>query len=42
MGKLNKIKVTKFGEVSNVCLAWEGVNEAEDDKSFCQYLRVCA
>jgi hypothetical protein len=40
MGKLNKIKVAKVGEVSNVCLAWEGVNEVDGDKSFCQYLRV--
>ena len=27
MGKLNKIKVAKGGEIANVCLAWEGVNE---------------
>jgi hypothetical protein len=40
MGKLNKIKVAKDGEVSNVCLAWEGVNEVKGDRSFCQYLRV--
>jgi hypothetical protein len=40
MGKLNKIKVAKAGEVSNVCLAWEGVNEVKGDKSFCQHLRV--
>jgi hypothetical protein len=40
MGKLNKIKVAKAGEMTNVCLAWEGVNEAKEDKSFCQYLRV--
>ncbi|OBT44249.1 hypothetical protein VE00_05409 [Pseudogymnoascus sp. WSF 3629] len=40
MGKLNKIKVAKDGEVSNVCLAWEGVNEVKGDKSSCQYLRV--
>jgi hypothetical protein len=40
MGKLNKIKVAKAGEMTNVCLAWEGVNEAKGDKSFCQYLRV--
>jgi hypothetical protein len=39
MGKLNKIKVAKAGEMTNVCLAWEGVNEV-GDKSFCQYLRV--
>jgi len=40
MGKLNKIKVAKAGEMANVCLAWEGVNEVKGDKSFCQYLRV--
>jgi hypothetical protein len=40
MGKLNKIKVAKSGEMVNVCLAWEGVNEVKGDKSFCQYLRV--
>jgi hypothetical protein len=30
-GKLNTIKVVKAGEVSNVCLAWEGVNEVKGD-----------
>jgi hypothetical protein len=40
MGKLDKIKVAKADEVSNVCLAWEGVNEVKGDRSFCQYLRV--
>lgn len=40
MGKLSKIKVAQVGEVSNVCLAWEGVNEVKGGKSFCQYLRV--
>ena len=40
MGKLNKIKVAKAGEMTNVCLAWEGVNEVKGDKSFYQYLRV--
>ena len=39
-GKLNKIKVAKADEMTNVCLAWEVVNEAKGDKSFCQYLRV--
>jgi hypothetical protein len=40
MGKLNnKMKVAKEGEVSNVCLAWEGVNETKGDE-ICQYLRV--
>lgn len=38
--KFNKVKVVKVGDVSNVCLAWEGVNEIRGDKSFCQYLRV--
>jgi len=37
---LNKIKVAKVGDVSNVCLAWEGVNEVKGDTSYCQYLRV--
>ncbi|KAG9242076.1 hypothetical protein BJ878DRAFT_482359 [Calycina marina] len=40
MGKLSKIKVAKAGQRTNVCLAWEGVNEVKGDKSFCQYLRV--
>ena len=40
MGKLNKIKLAKVNDVSNVCLAWEGVNEVKEDKSFCQYFRV--
>jgi hypothetical protein len=40
MGKLNKIKVAKDDEVSNVCLAWEGVNEVKGDKSSCDYLRI--
>ena len=40
IGKLNKTKVVKVGVVSNVCLAWEGVNEVDGDKSFCQYLRI--
>ncbi|KAN0101933.1 hypothetical protein V8E51_012443 [Hyaloscypha variabilis] len=40
MGKLNKVKVAKAGEMTNVYLAWEGVNEVKGDKSFCQYLRV--
>ncbi|EPE35147.1 hypothetical protein GLAREA_10843 [Glarea lozoyensis ATCC 20868] len=39
-GKLNQMKVAKRGEKSNVCLAWEGVNEAKEEKSFCQYWRV--
>jgi hypothetical protein len=40
MGKLNKIKMAKVDEVSNVCLGWEGVNEVKEDKSFRQCLRV--
>jgi hypothetical protein len=40
IGKLNKIKVAKASEITNVCLAWEGVNKVKGDKSFCQYLRV--
>jgi hypothetical protein len=40
MGKLSKIKVAKTGQRTNVCLAWEGVNEKKGDKSCCQYLRV--
>jgi hypothetical protein len=35
MLKLNKIKVAKAGEMTNVCLMWEGVNEVKGDKSFC-------
>jgi hypothetical protein len=40
MGKLSKIRVAGTGEASNVCLAWEGVNEAKGDETRCQYLRV--
>jgi hypothetical protein len=42
MGKLNEIKVAKADEMTNVCLAWEGLNEVKGDKSFCQYFRVLA
>jgi hypothetical protein len=38
--KLNQMKVAKRSEKSNVCLAWEGVNEAKEEKSICQYWRV--
>jgi hypothetical protein len=38
--KLSKIKVIKTGQMTNVCLTWEGVNEKKRDRSFCQYLRV--
>jgi hypothetical protein len=40
MGKLNKIKVAKNGETTNVCLAWEGVNEVKGEDSVCDYFRV--
>jgi hypothetical protein len=40
MGKLNKIRVAKVGELTNVCLAWEGVNEEKGEQSFCRYLRI--
>lgn len=40
MGKLNRIKVAKASEQTNVCLVWEGVNEVKGEKSFCQYWRV--
>jgi hypothetical protein len=39
-GKLNQMRVAKAGEATNVCLAWEGVNEVKGEKSFCQYWRV--
>ncbi len=35
MGKPNKIKLAKTGDPTNVCLARQGVNEVEGDKSFC-------
>lgn len=38
--KFNWMKVAEPGEKTNVCLAWEGVNEAEGKKSYCQYWRV--
>jgi hypothetical protein len=34
MGKLNKIRVAKAGQMTNVCLAWVGVNEIKGDKSY--------
>lgn len=40
IGKLGRMGVAKAGEMSNVCLAWEGVNEVEGEDSFCQYLRI--
>ncbi|KAG9229630.1 hypothetical protein BJ875DRAFT_474334 [Amylocarpus encephaloides] len=39
-GKLNQMRVARSGEKTNVCLAWEGVNETKGDKSFCQYWRI--
>jgi len=38
--KLKQIRVAKSDEKTNVCLAWEGVNEVKGAKSFCQYWRV--
>jgi hypothetical protein len=40
MGKLSRMGVAKADEMANVCLAWEGVNEAKEETSFCQYLRI--
>jgi hypothetical protein len=40
LGKLNQMKVAKGGEKSNICLAWEGVNEVKGEKSVYQYWRV--
>lgn len=37
---LSRMKVVKAGEKTNVCLAWEGVNEVKKEKGFCQYWRV--
>jgi len=34
------MRVVKPGEKTNVCLAWEGVNEVKGEKSFCQYWRA--
>lgn len=39
-GRLHRIKVAKAGEQTNVCLVWEGVNEARREKTFCQYWRI--
>lgn len=39
-GKLNQMRVAKPGEKTDVCLAWEGVNEVKGEKYFCQYWRV--
>jgi hypothetical protein len=37
MGKPGKIGVAKAGEMTNVCLAWEAVNEVKGETAFCQY-----
>jgi hypothetical protein len=34
------MRVAKPGEKTNVYLAWEGVNEVKEEKSFYQYWRV--
>ena len=39
-GKLNQMRVAKPSEKTNVCLAWQGVNEVKGEKSFCQYWRA--
>ena len=39
-GKLHRMKVAKVKEQTNVCLVWEGVNEARREKTFCQYWRI--
>lgn len=39
-GKLSRMRIAKPGEKTNVCLAWEGVNDVKGEKSFCQYWRV--
>lgn len=40
MGKFVKTRVAKPGEMTNVRLEWEGVNEVKGEESFCQYFRV--
>lgn len=39
-GRLGKMRVAKVDETTNVCLAWDGVNEVKGERSFCQYLRI--
>lgn len=39
-GNLSRMKVAKAGENTNVCLAWEGVNEVKGKMAACQYWRV--
>jgi hypothetical protein len=38
-GKLNQMRVAEAGDETNVCLAWEGVNEMEGQR-FCQCFRI--
>jgi hypothetical protein len=40
-GKLNQMRVAEAGDETNVCLAWEGVNEMEGQR-FCEYFRILA
>ena len=39
-GRLGKMRVAKADEMTNVCLACEGVNEVKGEKTFCQHLRI--
>ena len=39
-GKLGRMRVAKADETTNVCLAWESVNEVKGEKTSCQYLRI--
>jgi len=36
-GRLNRMKVAKGGEQTNICLVWERVNKVKGKKTFCQY-----
>jgi hypothetical protein len=40
MEKLSRMGVAKADKMTNVCLAWEGVNKVKGEMSFCQYLRI--
>ncbi|KFY43092.1 hypothetical protein V495_04165 [Pseudogymnoascus sp. VKM F-4514 (FW-929)] len=40
MGKLSKMGVAKADGMTNVCLAWEGVNEVKGEDQNPQYLRI--
>lgn len=33
-GKLNRMRVMKAGEKKNICITWQGVNEAKGEKAF--------